>query len=196
MSNSSKPLASKIMVIRHAEKPFTDKHGTNYLGIKATGKQDGESLIVRGWQRAGALVVFFNPFSGPLQNKQLSIPIVLYAAHPGSESYSERPLETITPLSQHLQIPINQQYGKADYKPMVDNAMAQSGTVLISWQHQHIPAIANHILGPDHKNVPQTWPDHRFDVVWVFTLDATTGKYVFSQVPQNLLAGDENKPIT
>jgi hypothetical protein len=42
--------ASKIMVIRHAEKP--DDAGT-ISGIDVNGNQDREELTVRGWQRAG-----------------------------------------------------------------------------------------------------------------------------------------------
>ena len=44
-------MPSKIIVIRHAEKPdATDE------GVTPHGAGDKESLIVRGWQRAGALV--------------------------------------------------------------------------------------------------------------------------------------------
>src|SRR5262249_5826382 len=43
-----------ILVIRHAEKPEGDD-----LGVDQKGNPTPESLIVRGWQRAGALAVFF-----------------------------------------------------------------------------------------------------------------------------------------
>ena len=42
--------ATKLMVIRHAEKPVL-RHMTYYHGVLETGEQDDESLIVRGWQR-------------------------------------------------------------------------------------------------------------------------------------------------
>ncbi len=35
---------------------------------------------------------------------------------------------------------------------------------------------------------PQTWPDDRFDIVWVF--ERADGGWSFTQVPQLLLAGD------
>src|SRR5688500_19544554 len=44
--------ATKIMLIRHAEKPAKD--GAPF-GITAKGERSKESLEVRGWQRAGAL---------------------------------------------------------------------------------------------------------------------------------------------
>jgi hypothetical protein len=181
---------SKIMVIRHAEKPTGDD-----LGITITGSTDKESLIVQGWQRAGALTVLFAPFNTLLQNKLLATPTLLYAAATNSESKSKRPIETITPVSQWLNIPINETFGKSDPKKMADDAMQQNGIVLICWQHQDIPHIANHILG-NKTTAPQTWPGDRFDLVWVFDLNASTGQYTFVQVPQNVLAGDLNTIIS
>ena len=51
---------TKIMVIRHAEKPIAGRAD----GVRARGEKDDASLVARGWQRAGALVGFFlNPTS-------------------------------------------------------------------------------------------------------------------------------------
>lgn len=181
--------AKKIMVIRHAEKPTGP-----FQGVTINGNIDPESLIPRGWQRAGALTVLFAPYKGALQNSLLLVPEILYASLPDEESKSERPVETITPLSERLGLPINEAYGKKDYKKMADAVMAESGTVLVAWQHQDISHIANHILG--NHSAPQTWPGDRFDLVWVFDLDASTNQYKLTQVPQNLLVGDQNTPIS
>ncbi len=67
--------------------------------------------------------------------------------------------------------------------------MACGGFALIAWEHQDIPTIANAILG-NTLTVPQSWPGKRFDVVWIFDWDHGTKRYAFSQVPQQLLAGD------
>jgi hypothetical protein len=67
--------------------------------------------------------------------------------------------------------------------------------VLIAWQHEASPAIANQILGND-TTAPQKWPGSRFDLVWVFDLDAGSGTYTFTQVPQLLLAGDSPDVIS
>ena len=60
--------------------------------------------------------------------------------------------------------------------------------MLISWQHERIPAIAAGIPG---GNIPatQSWGDNRFDLVWVFDLQPE-GLYRFGEVCQALLAGD------
>lgn len=193
---------TKIMIIRHGEKPPSSdddadegKHsgkkeleGPPY-GVTDDGKHDNESLIVLGWQRAGALACLFAPSHGPLQNAGLATPEFLFA----SDSSSQRPLETITPLASKLKLTPSMDK-KGDYGDIVDQAIACGGTALICWQHGDIPAMANQILGND-TTAPQKWPGNRFDVVWVFDLDASTGAYKFSQVPQSLLEGDCPEPI-
>lgn len=191
------PTTSKIMLIRHAEKPTT-----SIQGIQADGTHDPESLIVQGWQRAGALVTLFDPFNGPLQNNGLATPNVLYASAirkkgqpKDGDSKSKRPVETITPLSQRMNLTINEDFGKADTQELVNEITQLKGIVLACWQHEAIPSIANLILN-NTTAVPQTWPSDRFDLVWVFDLNPLTGMYSFSQIPQNLIAGDLNAPIS
>jgi hypothetical protein len=113
---------------------------------------------------------------------------------PGSES--DRPEQTIAPLSQLLgtAVPLNLNFVKGEEQQVAAAAMACAGVVLIAWQHEDIPAIANAILGRTGI-VPPNWPGNRFDVVWVFDL-RPDGGYSFSQVPQMLLAGDLPSVIT
>ena len=184
--------AAKIMIIRHAEKP--PDSGEPY-GIDSNGSQDAESLIVLGWQRAGALVCFFDPAEGPLQNTEIVTPATLYASGVAKHSDSKRPQETITPLAARLGTTINTSFIKGQDKEVADSAVACTGVVLICWEHQEIPKIAGHILKDSGITVP-AWPGDRFDVVWAFDLDSSTGLYGFSQVPQQLLAGDKNTIIT
>lgn len=86
------------------------------------------------------------------------------------------------------------QYAPTDYALMVPDALACPGIVLIAWEHEDIPLIANLILG-NNTTTPQIWPSERFDVVWTFDLNPATGVYAFSQVPQLLLQGDLPSPI-
>jgi len=189
------PVATKIMLIRHAEKPTVSPPAQ---GVSVAGAQDKESLIVQGWQRAGALAVFFAPSVGPLQNAQIATPKFIYAAHPGGKgSHSERPTETVTPLNEKLgnNVDFNTDFPKGHETQVGNAAMACAGVVLICWEHENIPAItAVFPISTNNKTpVPVTgWPQGRFDVVWVFDLDSTNA-YCFSQIPQLLLVGD--KPI-
>ena len=182
--------ATKIMLIRHAEKPLDPPPH----GVTSDGVREKESLTVRGWQRAGALVSFFAPSNGRFQNEFIAEPRFLYASKPLKRNGSRRSLETITPLAEKLAIRINSNYPKGAEEEMLEEAFLCQGVVLISWQHNYIPMIANLILG-DATRAPQEWPEDRFDVVWVFDLDSQSAEYSFTQVPQSLLMGDWATPI-
>ena len=176
---------TKIMIIRHAEKPPSIGEP---FGVTALGDQDVESLTIEGWQRAGALACFFAPTDGPLQSAGLATPQFLFASESKSGGGSARPVETITPLSSKLGLTPTT-HKKGNFDKVAADAMACGGIALISWQHEDIPLIANLILG-NQTTVPQKWPGDRFDIVWVFDLNASSNSYTFSQVPQRLLAGD------
>lgn len=203
--SATNPSATKIMLIRHAEKPESrpPRHGVNSKGVA-----DVNSLRVKGWQRAGALAVFFAPSNGPHQNPAIATPNFIYAARVGKAttppcakkgSKSERPQETVTPLIKKLgdSVTVNFDFYKGCEEDVAAAALACAGVVLISWEHQNIPAIAKNIpVSQNNKTpVPSGWPDDRYDVVWVFDLDtAPDGNgYLFTEVPQLLLEGD--KPI-
>ena len=183
--------ATKIMLIRHAEKPL-NSHAP--YGVTPDGEREKESLTVRGWQRAGALVSFFAPANGRFQRESIGEPRFIYASKPIRRNGSNRPLETVTPLAEKLAIRINSHHSKLEYDRMLEEVFLCDGVVLISWQQEFIPKIANHVLG-DKTTAPQDWPEDRFDVVWVFDLDPDSSRYRFKQVPQNLLMGDWATPI-
>ena len=173
--------ATKIMLIRHAEKP-DDKDG----GVDQKGNADKHDLIVRGWQRAGALVQFFaNP---PDPNGPIKPPATIFATEPATGSESKRPLHTVTPLKQWLDIAIDSTIAEGSEQDLVTKAIASNGVVLIAWHHEKIPAIANLIL--QNQSAPQKWPGDRFDVVWIFSRAAPSDPWTFSQAPQLLLSGD------
>ena len=173
--------ATKIMLIRHAEKP-----DNNDGGVDQKGNPDKHDLIVRGWQRAGALVQFFaNPRdpNGPIKR-----PAPIFATEPSSGSESKRPLHTVTPLAKLINVNIDSTIAEGSEQDLVNKAIASSGVVLIAWHHEKISAIANLIL--QNQSAPQKWPGERFDVVWIFSRTAASDPWTFSQAPQLLLSGD------
>jgi broad specificity phosphatase PhoE len=189
----SEPLrqATKIMIIRHAEKPATDF--TPY-GVTVEGVREKESLTARGWQRAGALANLFAPTNGHFQDPSLAEPQFIYASKPLKRKGSRRPIETITPLAEKLAIRINSNFPRFEVESMLEEVFLCDGVVLISWQREYIPQIAQYILG-NNTGAPQYWPEDRFDVVWVFDRDPSSARYSFKQVPQRLLMGDWATPI-
>jgi len=190
----SEPLrqATKVMVIRHAEKPAPDH---SPYGVTLKGAINKESLTARGWQRAGALANFFAPTNGLFQDPSLAEPRFLYASRYIKSKGSRRPIETIMPLAEKLALGINSNFPRFEVEGMLEEAFLCNGVVLICWQREYLPRIADYILG-DKTAAPRHWPEERFDVVWVFDRDpASAGGYGFKQVPQRLLAGDWLTPI-
>ncbi len=182
--------ADKIMLIRHAEKPSDDG---SIQGVTAAGGQDPEELIVRGWQRSGALVRLFAPRDGKFVDHHLATPRTIFASAVGRHSKSLRPQHTVLELATLLDLSLGLGRPKGDEAGLVSDALAAEGPVLIAWEHEAIPDIANGIVG-NKTTCPQKWPGTRFDVVWVFDRQATS--WNFHQVPQLLLAGDSAEPIT
>ncbi|MFN8474012.1 MAG: hypothetical protein U0822_17605 [Anaerolineae bacterium] len=177
---------TKIMIIRHAEKP--PDSGKPH-GVLFDGDMDVESLTVRGWQRAGALVQLFAPANGVFADTQLAMPSYLYAAPSAKHGHSRRPEQTISALSEELGTTIDLRFEKGQEQDLAADVMGRPGIVLICWEHEHIPDIVRSIL-PDASAAPDQWPDDRYDLVWVLDLDNATGQYTFAETQQQLLAGD------
>ena len=177
----------QILLIRHAEKPALvgKPHG-----VDADGEPHVQSLIVRGWQRAGALAPFFCDPRLP----QLQRPTAVYSppSH-GADGDHGRPYETIVAVAGLLNVEPQTRYTLDEETALVRSVLTSEGVALIAWEHKRIPLIANAILG-DTRTAPQSWPDDRFDVVWIF--DRTlAGAYRFTQLPQLLLGGDRSETI-
>jgi hypothetical protein len=184
---------SKIMFIRHAEKP----DGVNG-GVLPDGTKDKKSLTTIGWQRAGGLVALFGFGNVPIRSA-LPKPTVIFAAAaaPGG---SQRPVETVTPLAAKLAVAPITTFGADDFLAMLDEALGQDGKLLlICWEHKTLAAGLNatnplRVKTSNAESIPAVWPDDRFDMVWNFDLQVD-GHYVFSQVPQLLLDGDVVTPL-
>ena len=183
--NKTSRRPTKILIIRHAEKPAKD--GPPY-GVTRKGERSKESLEVRGWERAGALASLFAFLDGHYQHASLARPQFLFASKPVKRRGSRRPVETITPLAERLSVKIVTEYRRSELEEMLDDVFSRKGVVLICWQREYIPQIASYILN-NKKTVPD-WPEDRFDMAWVFDLQKSSGQYKFKQVPQSLLLGD------
>ncbi|GAC1659020.1 MAG: hypothetical protein NVS4B13_02950 [Candidatus Elarobacter sp.] len=177
------------MLIRHGEKP--PKTGPPPAGVRADGSEHEQSLIVRGWQRAGALAQFFAvPWDPAIER-----PTYLYSPpEQGTEGDHGRPFQTITPLAAKLGVTHDARFVLDAEAELVRDVRTRGGVIVIAWEHKRVPRIANAILR-DETTAPQSWPDERFDVAWVFDLQPDGG-YRFSQRPQLLLAGDRPEVIS
>ena len=169
---------TRIMIIRHAEEHEVD-------GITEEGQADPQSLTVRGWQRAGALVPFF--CSG---ERGVCTPDTIFASAIAPGSQSRRPQQTVAPLSAVLRergrFSYSDAFAKPDTGALMAEVMTQSGIVLIAWNHSRIADCIAAL--PNPPQAPGKWPDDRYDLVWV--LEPTDRGWAFCEVPQHLLAGD------
>ena len=214
---------TKIMMIRHAEKPGT-YNGSNYDGINAAGQSDKESLVTLGWERAGGIANLFFPTNKNFQNAALAVPDFIYASDPADKEKesksgkekedepSQRPYQTISALAAKMKIPssnLNISFAKKHFSEMVTNVLSlNASVVLVSWQHQLIlPAetgadsIMTEFLKQTNTtanlNIPAgPWPSDRYDMVLILERPTGTGPFTsFIQVPQMLLAGDVSTPF-
>jgi hypothetical protein len=181
--------ANKIMLIRHAEKPEVD-----VKGVDSHGNENEEELIVRGWQRSGALVRLFAPRDGKFVDPRLAQPKTIFASAVGKHSKSLRPQHTVRELADELKLKLDLRFPKGDESDLAKAAVTAAGPVLVAWEHQDIPAIVDAIVG-NKITCPQTWDGTRFDLVWVLDRKPSDDGWDFAQVPQLLLAGDRVQPI-
>ena len=180
------------MIIRHAEKHHD---GSPDRGVSIEGVHTKHELTVRGWQRAAALVRFFAPVEGLHAASPVSTPRTIFASAVTRDSPSRRALRTVEPLAHALRIEVDQRFPEGEEQALAAAARLAPGPVLIAWHHTHIVPIVHAIAG-GRLAAPQSWPDDRFDVVWILDRDeASGGPWTFSQAPQRLMAHDRPDPI-
>jgi hypothetical protein len=187
-----------IYIIRHAEKPneaSAKPHGVDFEGV-----HNRHALLPRGWQRSGALTALFDPALGPLQAGLLTPATLLCPSYGGPDKTTEhRAHQTIRGLADRLGIPIASPFIVGHEARLAASLVSDySGVVLICWEHDDIPALADGLPTAPGTVIPAQWPDDRFDVIWAFTLapGSAPARYAFSQIPQRLLPGDGDTVIS
>lgn len=183
------PWPDLIMIIRHAEKP-----DDTTKGVDPTGDRDKRSLTATGWQRAKALIDLFDPAAPNPVRPGLARPTTVYAARPDGAD-SQRPSQTAQPLADHLGVHLNTDYANGDEAGLAATLARSTGAVLVCWQHGEIPTIIKKLGKQGIAATPPppgTWPEDRFDLIWILTRTGTTWK--FSQQAQQLLPGDPATP--
>jgi hypothetical protein len=158
-----------VMLIRHAEK-LTD------------GRED---LSPEGFARAKVIPELFGGKDAAAPHN-LPRPDFLFATH--QSKHSNRPVETITPLSAALGLPISSEVDDKDFAVLAKELLSgkyAGKVVLVAWHHGTMPEFAES-LGVQPK--PAKWPETQFDRVW--RIDYRNGKAVLTDLPQALMAGD------
>lgn len=159
-----------VMIIRHAEKP--DETG----GVK------DPDLSKAGFARADALAKVI-PANFPK-------PDFLFATK--RSKGSNRPVETITPLSKAVHEEISAEFKDEEFdklaKLILNDDKYAGKVVLIAWHHGKIPELAKALGATD---APEKWNSETFDRVWEISYE--NGQASFKDVPQKAMPGDEEK---
>jgi len=191
--------ALTVLVIRHAEKPDPNDPDLG-PGLAATGMEDKHSLVIRGWQRAGAWAALFGPGSAI---SDFPRPDIVYAADPAQsssreESHSKRPYETIVPLCNRLHLSPITTHGVDDEVALVNEVHRLTGVALICWEHKRIvDAILPELTkGQNVPDLPTKWDGTRFDVVLRFDRTQSGAPWSFRQLFPRLLADDLDVPLS
>ena len=180
LSLSALAAPNQIILIRHAEKPA-----------------QGNEVNPAGCQRSYALLNFFE--KDPTVN-QFGKPAAIYAQGakdhgPGKPPGSLRPIQTISPTAQDLQLKVQTQFMRDDYAGVVGDIKQQydGKTVIMSWEHNAIPGLAQ-AFGAQLNVNAQSWPSTVFDEAWVLKLDPKTQNYSLDKIiPEYVLKGDNPK---
>lgn len=127
-----------VFIIRHAEKTVA-KQDVNFQQWHLIKSQP---LDPRGWQRAYGLAPLFAMQPDLIRYGNI---VALFAPKPNKDYNSVRPIETITPLSKLLKLPIYHDYSLEEACDLVDHIMTDPAyhnkTVLIAYEHHHIPGL-------------------------------------------------------
>lgn len=169
-----------LLLVRHAEKPAS-----------------GPDLSPAGEERAQEYVKYFSPVaSGAVKtfwSKQPPQKLDTLVATEDSAN-SSRPRLTLTPLSQSINLTIQQPCADKDEKCLADWLEGQpSGrTTLIAWHHGTMPKVLKALGADPDKLLPGgKWPGSHFD--WVIELRYNSKGKLTSQhkVDEGSLASDK-----
>jgi len=175
-----------VMFIRHGEKP--NSHGAPH-GVNHEGEADEHALAVRGWMRAGALAALF----AHLPNQSypaVQQPARVVATKPSSDAKSHREHNTARPIAQRLALPVDSDLERGSEEQVRDNILRDPRTTLVVWHHGELAHLVGGFPISNAGDVPATWPEDRFDLIWVLARNPGDQAYTFTSVNQGLLAGD------
>ncbi len=174
------------MFIRHGEKP--GEHGAPH-GVNHHGEHDPHSLSVRGWTRAGGLASMFAQAPSP-QHPSLVVPQRIIATKPSSEAKSRREYDTATPLARRLDLTIEDDFQHGDEAAVCAAVLGASRDALVVWHHGALSELIRCFPISNPDDVPKSWPEKRFDLIWQLQRAADDNVYTFTATDQALLAGD------
>ena len=167
-----------VMIIRHAEKP-----------------EAGSDLSPAGLARARAYVGYFQSLT--LDSHPVKIDH-LFATKESKNS--NRPQETLLPLSSALHLKLHTSFGLTDEQQLADKILSSydNETVLICWHHGAIPDLLKDLGAHPKTILPEgKWPDDVFG--WLVVLHYDEGGKISGKVYSEGITQEDAKhppPVT
>lgn len=173
-----------VIIVRHAEKPEPGVAD----GVDHKGRPSGHGLTPRGWSRAGALAVRMAHAGS--SGDSLARPERVYATATDPHHDSDRPRLTAHGIAKRLDLDMLDHMGRGDEPKLAKEVVGSSEPTLIVWDHGHIPTLTRAFPIASGVDVPDAWPEDRFDLYWI--LSPGEDGYTLTILPQELLAGDSS----
>jgi phosphohistidine phosphatase SixA len=143
----------RIVLMRHADK---------------TDDRDDEDLSEAGTQRAQRLAAYIPETFGK--------PDVIIAT--ARSKHSDRPAETMRPLSEGIGVKVETPYKNDDYEDLVEdlfnNPEFKDKTIIVCWHHGKLPEMAA-LLGAPPGSYPDPWPDDAYNLILDLQYDPNSG---------------------
>lgn len=121
---------------------------------------------------------------------RIVVPERLVATKATHDYRSRREVDTATPLAQRLGIPIDESYDHSQAKELSRSILDDPRPTLVVWHHGSMSDLLAHYPIDNREDVPECWPQDRFDLIWVLAREPGVEEYRFLSVEQALLAGD------
>jgi hypothetical protein len=167
---SANPVALKVVIIRHGEKPET-----------------GDNLSCAGLNRALALP--------PVLKNAVGIPDYTYVPtmKTGKKTGSVRMFQTVTPFAVKYNLTINSKYQEMDSTGAASDVLKKRGVVLMVWEHSNIPPLARALGVPGELS----WKGKDFDSIWTIEFTENADKTLtfkdFKISQENITPSDKCK---
>ena len=116
-----------LILIRHGEKS----------------NKDAINLSKKGYQRADNLAIYL----GDQKNINIKIPEIIIAMKQHDNKSSNRPYETVYPLSKKLNLAIINDYTRNEISSLIKSLdKYKDKNVIICWEHEYLSKIASILL--------------------------------------------------
>ena len=145
----------QIIFIRHSEKDSDPVH-----------------LSSKGYLRAGSLPAYIERM---IHRGIMYEPDHLVAMKQKSPKHSNRPFETVVPLSQKFDLAIQNEFEATEIDRVVasiNNPIHVGKTVLVCWAHEELSQIAKALNMPVNK-----WRKNDYKTVWILTNNGKSARF-------------------